>query len=66
MITEAQRRAVAKYKKKALKRISFTLHKDNDADLIIIYESISNKQEWFREALRWYAGGGAHDNTSKE
>ena len=52
MITEAQRRVMQKYRKKQLKRIAFTLNVQNEADLIAIYESIENKQEWFRECLR--------------
>ena len=52
MRTEAQRRALNKYRKKQLKRIAFTLNVQNEADLIAIYEAIENKQEWFRECLR--------------
>lgn len=52
MITDAQRRANQKYRKAHLKRIAFTLNLDSEKDLIEIYDSIENKQEWFRECLR--------------
>ena len=52
MITDAQRRANQKYRKTHLKRIAFTLNLDSEKDLIEIYDSIENKQEWFRECLR--------------
>ena len=52
MVTKAQKRASQKYNRKMMKNISFSLHKESDKELIEIYESIPNKAEWFREALR--------------
>lgn len=57
MITEAQRRATARYRKKAYKRISFMLNKETEADLIETFENIPHKAEWFREVLREHASG---------
>lgn len=63
MITEAQKRAVAKYKKKMFRRVAFLLHKEAEAELIEAYDQIPNKQEWFRECLRREV---KHDNSSEE
>ena len=52
MVSKAQKEASKKYNRKMMMSISFRLHKESDADLIKIYESIPNKAEWFREALR--------------
>ena len=52
MVSNAQKKASMKYNREKMKNISFSLHKETDADLIKIYESIPNKAEWFREALR--------------
>lgn len=52
MITEAQKRATAKYRKKAYKRIAFMLNKETEADLIEAFEKIPAKSEWFRDCLR--------------
>lgn len=52
MVSEAQKRASQKYNREKMKNISFSLHKETDKELIAIYESIPNKAEWFREALK--------------
>lgn len=52
MITEAQKRAINKYRNKNMKVISFRLHKETEADLIEVFDRIENKAEWFRECLR--------------
>ena len=51
-ITEADKRATKKYRQKNMLCIAFRLNKKYDADLIEIYQSIPNKMEWFRSALR--------------
>lgn len=52
MVSKAQKEANKKFNREKMVSISFRLHKENDADLIRIYESIPNKAEWFRECLR--------------
>ena len=52
MITEAQKRAINKYRNKNMKVISFRLHKESEKDLIDVFDRIKNKAEWFRECLR--------------
>lgn len=52
MVSEAQKRASKEYNRKMMVSISFRLHKESDKDLIQIYESIPNKAEWFRDALK--------------
>ena len=49
---ESEKRAHDKYNREKMKSISFRLHRESDADLIAIYESISDKMEFFRQALR--------------
>lgn len=51
-ISEADKRATKKYRKKNMLCIAFRLSRKYDADLIEIYQSIPNKMEWFRSALR--------------
>ena len=52
MTSKAQKEASKRYNKKMMMSIAFRLHRDTDSDLIKIYQSIPNKAEWFREALR--------------
>lgn len=49
---ESEKRAHDKYNREKMKSISFRLHRESDADLITIYESIPDKMEFFRQALR--------------
>lgn len=51
-ITEADKRATKKYRQKNMMCVAFRLSRKYDADLIEIYQSIPNKMEWFRNALR--------------
>ena len=51
-VTEADKRATKKYRQKNMLCIAFRLNKKYDADLIEIYQSIPNKMDWFRNALR--------------
>lgn len=51
-VSEADKRAAKKYLRNNMKSIAFRLSKKRDADLIEIYESLPNKMEWFRKALR--------------
>ena len=51
-VTEADKRATKKYRQKNMLCITFRLNKKYDADLIEIYQSIPNKMDWFRNALR--------------
>lgn len=44
-----------KYKRENKVGISIRLNRVYDAHLIEVYQSIPNKAEWFREALREYA-----------
>lgn len=52
MVSNAQKEASKKYNRKMMMSIAFRLHRETDKELIEIYESIPNKAEWFREALR--------------
>ncbi len=53
-----QKEAHRKYNREKMKSIAFRLHKESDAELIAIYESIPDKMGFFREALRNYAKSG--------
>lgn len=53
-----QKEAHRKYNREKMKSIAFRLHKESDAELVAIYESIPDKMEFFREALRNYAKSG--------
>ena len=53
-----QKEAHRKYNREKMKSIAFRLHKESDAELIAIYESIPDKMEFFREALKNYAKSG--------
>ncbi len=52
MTTEAQKRARNKYNKEAYKRITFSLSKKYDEDIIEYLERAENKQGVIKEALR--------------
>ena len=52
------------YRRTKMYAIAFRLSRENDADLIDIYQSIPDKTEWFRQCLR--QTGGHHDNTEDE
>lgn len=49
---ESKKRYDRQYRKEKMLSIAFRLSRESDKDLIEIYESIPNKMEWFREALR--------------
>lgn len=53
-----QKEARKKYNRNKMKSIAFRLHKESDAELIAIYESIPDKMEFFRSALRNYKKSG--------
>lgn len=53
--TEALRKRENAYKNRTLKAFTFKLNREKDADLIEIYENISNKMDFIRDALRRYA-----------
>lgn len=53
--TKAQKEATRRYKKKNIKHIGFDLSKVYEQEYINIYETISNKAEWFRRCLKEYA-----------
>lgn len=52
MVKDYNKRAHNKYNKEKMIGITFRLAKERDADLIAIYQSIPNKMEWFRQALK--------------
>ena len=52
MATEAQKRAVDKYDKKATKKILLKLNKQTDADILKRLEEVPNKQGYIKELIR--------------
>lgn len=58
MVRKSEKLAHRKYNKEKMKSIAFRLHRESDAELITIYESIPDKMKFFREALRNYAKRG--------
>lgn len=52
MVKEYNKKAHKKWNKEKMVSIAFRLSKERDADLIAIYQSIPNKMEWFRQALK--------------
>ena len=52
MVKEYDKNVHKKYNREKMVAYTFRLAKERDADLIAIYQSIPNKMEWFRQALR--------------
>jgi len=52
MITEAQKKALAKYKKGHIKQIMLGLNKRTDADIIKKLETCGNKQGYIKQLIR--------------
>ena len=52
MITEAQKRAMAKYDKTHTKQIKLKLHLENDKDIIEALEKVDNKQGYIKELIK--------------
>ena len=53
--TDALRKRENEYKDRTLRSFNFKLRREEDAELIEIYESIENKREFIRDSLRRYA-----------
>ena len=52
MITEAQKRAMAKYDKAHTKQIKLKLNLETDRDIIEALEQVDNKQGYIKELIR--------------
>lgn len=52
MVSKRQKESNKKYNKEKMLSIAFRLNKESDAELIAKYQSIVNKTDWFRKALR--------------
>lgn len=52
MVSDAQMKAIAKYKKKAVKKYLIELNRSTDADLIEFLDAQSNKQGLIKQLLR--------------
>ena len=52
MVTEAQKRAIAKYNKKTYKKYTFRLNIDTEQELIELLEAKVNKQGFIKELLK--------------
>lgn len=52
MVSEAQKKAVKKYQKKAYKTFLLNLHKKNDADIIDQLENVTSKNGFIKECIR--------------
>ena len=52
MATEAQKRAVDKYDKKATKKILLKLNKQTDADILTRLDNVPNKQGYIKALIR--------------
>lgn len=50
--SEAQLRAVSKYRKTNIKSYSFEVHKTNEKDMYDYLESLENKRGTIKEAIR--------------
>jgi hypothetical protein len=52
MITEAQKRASAKYDKKNTKQMVLKLNLNTDADILAHLETLQNKQGYIKDLIR--------------
>lgn len=52
MVTEAQKRASAQYKARAIIQVKLDLHKKNDADILEALERSGNKQGYIKALIR--------------
>lgn len=50
--TEAQRRAIAKYKKKMQRNITLSLNRKTDADMIVFLENKENMVGYIKSLVR--------------
>ena len=53
-VSEADKRAGKKYRRTKMLSIAFRLSRVYEQDLIDIYETIPNKSQWFKQAVREY------------
>ena len=51
-ITDAQKKAQAKYDKNNTKNITFKFNKKTDADILAKLDSVDNKQGYLKELIR--------------
>lgn len=52
MVTEAQKRAVARYDKENTKKILLKLNRVTDADILDQLQSVGNKQGYIKKLIR--------------
>lgn len=52
MVTEAQKRANARYEARAITQVKLKLHKKNDADILEALERSGNKQGYIKALVR--------------
>ena len=52
MMTEAQKRAKARYEAQAMTQVKLKLHKKNDADILEALERSGNKQGYIKALIR--------------
>lgn len=50
--SEAQKRATAKWRKKAMKSYAFRFHREHDADIIAYLDAVDNRHQFIRDAVR--------------
>ena len=55
MATDAQKKATQKYRKANQKTYTVCCHNVNDYDIIEIMQEVTNKNEFLRAAIRFYA-----------
>ena len=59
MVSETQLKAIAKYKKKAIKKYLIELNKTTDADMIAYLDAQSNKQGLIKQLIREHMNKGS-------
>lgn len=52
MVSEAQKKAVAKYKQKYIRQIILKLNKKTDADILTKLDEVDNRQGYIKKLIR--------------